>query len=233
MNPKLFCYTEAQNSTVVKETFARLSEIFPIIKDEKEAILDKSTIIIQFVNTVKPEATIKLIKARRILYPKHLLICIGPSARLELKFELFKSGLDEYLNFYTDLALICQKIYHSYSNFNVVKKPNLLTVGSLSLDPIKRTVERKGRSIRLRTRELDLLTYLMKRNNQVCSTAELLEQVGGYNYQVASNTVQTHMNSLRNKVDKDFKQKLLHTLPKQGYIIAEQSNLVPIRQTAL
>jgi DNA-binding response OmpR family regulator len=96
-----------------------------------------------------------------------------------------------------------------------------LRVADLELDATAKTVQRAGIAIQLTATEFRLLECMMRNRGKVISRLELLDKVWGIDFNMATNVVDVYMNYLRKKVDKDFKQKLLHTVIGMGYIMKE------------
>jgi DNA-binding response OmpR family regulator len=79
----------------------------------------------------------------------------------------------------------------------------LLERGGLRIDPIARTVELHGAFLDLAAREFDLLFFFARHPGQVFSRLDLLKQVWGYSHEGYEHTVNTHINRLRNKIERD------------------------------
>ena len=92
-----------------------------------------------------------------------------------------------------------------------------LQVGDLTMDLLRREVERAGRRIELQPREFMLLEYLMRHAGQVVTRTMLLEAVWSYHFDPQTNVIDVHISRLRNKIDRDFPQPLLHTVRGAGY----------------
>ncbi len=92
-----------------------------------------------------------------------------------------------------------------------------LRVADLELDLLSRTVRRSGRPIELQPREFKLLEYLMRHAGQVITRTMLLENVWDYHFDPQTNVIDVHVSRLRAKIDKDFRQPLLHTVRGAGY----------------
>ncbi len=87
----------------------------------------------------------------------------------------------------------------------------------LSLDPNKRIVRRNGKFINLRNKEFGILEILMRNPRRIISREEITEIIWDRNSILTSNTINSHVSHLRKQVDKDFKQKLIHTIHYAGY----------------
>jgi heavy metal response regulator len=94
-----------------------------------------------------------------------------------------------------------------------------LVVGDLVLDPVSHRVTRAGKSVELTSREYALLQYFMQHPSQILTRTMIVEQVWGYDFDNFSNVVDVYVNYLRNKIDRNFEQKLLHTVRGIGYVL--------------
>ena len=95
----------------------------------------------------------------------------------------------------------------------------MLEAGDLRMDPLKRQVTRGGTEIDLQPREFTLLEYLMQNAGNVVSKTMILEHVWDYHFDPQTNVVDVLVHRLRSKIDKDFNQKLLHTVRGVGYVL--------------
>lgn len=95
-----------------------------------------------------------------------------------------------------------------------------LTVGDLTLDLMSRVVTRGGRELEaLRPREFTLLEYLMRNSGRVVSKTMILSHVWDYNFDPGTNVVDVLVHRLRERVDKGFEHKLIHTVRGIGYVL--------------
>ncbi len=84
---------------------------------------------------------------------------------------------------------------------------------------LSRQVTRAGRRIELQPREFALLRYLMSHPGQVLSKTMIIEHVWGYDFDPLTNIVDVLVSLLRNKVDREFEKKLIHTHRGVGYAL--------------
>ncbi len=96
---------------------------------------------------------------------------------------------------------------------------NLLKVDGLLLDPSRRLVSREGKEMIMTPKEFDLLYYLAANLGDVCPRNEILRQVWGYHFQADTNVVDVYIRHLRLKVDKGYRNKLIHTVRGTGYVM--------------
>ncbi|HVH56046.1 MAG TPA: response regulator transcription factor [Vicinamibacterales bacterium] len=97
---------------------------------------------------------------------------------------------------------------------------NQLTVGDLTLDLLTRKARRGGREIEaLRPREFALLEYLMRNVGRVVSKTMILSHVWDYSFDPRTNVVDVLVFRVREKIDKGFDSKLIHTVRGIGYVL--------------
>ena len=94
----------------------------------------------------------------------------------------------------------------------------VIEFGDVRVDPATRTVERAGAAVSLRPKEFDLLVALARHDGEVVSRMDLLEEVWGYDAEVVSRTVDTHVRQLRRKLERDPDAPVhILTIRKTGY----------------
>ncbi|MCF8055036.1 MAG: response regulator transcription factor [Desulfocapsa sp.] len=94
-----------------------------------------------------------------------------------------------------------------------------LTVGDLELDPLQREVRREGEKIELPAKEYALLELLMRNPGRVLAKTSILERIYEYSFDPQTNVVDVLVCRLRNKIDKDYPKKLIHTVRGMGYVL--------------
>ena len=94
-----------------------------------------------------------------------------------------------------------------------------LTVGDLTLDLRTRAATRGGRDIDLRPREFALLEFLMRNAGRVVSKTMILSHVWDYNFDPRTNVVDVLVHRLRDKIDRGFDRKMIHTVRGIGYVL--------------
>lgn len=99
----------------------------------------------------------------------------------------------------------------------------VLRVADLAMDLIARKVVREDREIELQHREFALLEYLLRHRGRVVSKMMILDHVWGYDFDPQTNVVEARICRLRDKIDRDFDSKLIHTVRGVGYIVEERS----------
>lgn len=96
-----------------------------------------------------------------------------------------------------------------------------LKVADLELDQLSRKVTRGGVELKLSSTEYALLELLMLRAGEVVTRTMISEHVWKHDFDSFSNVIDVYISYLRNKVDKNFPVKLIHSLRGSGYVLKE------------
>ena len=99
-----------------------------------------------------------------------------------------------------------------------------LTVGDLVIDLLSRKVYRGSERIDIQPLEFSLLEYLARNAGRVVSKTMIMEHVWEYNFDPQTNIVETRMCRLREKIDKPFPEKLIHTVRGFGYVMEREAD---------
>lgn len=98
---------------------------------------------------------------------------------------------------------------------------DMIKVGDLTIELRTRKVFRKDIVIELTPREFELLVYLVENKNEEKSREDILSEVWGYDFIGETNLVDVYIRYLRQKLDKGYRHKLIHTVRGVGYMIKE------------
>lgn len=98
-------------------------------------------------------------------------------------------------------------------------QPTILVVGDLKMDLLRHEVYRGEEKLDLPAKEYALLEYMMRNPEIVLSKTAILERVYEYSFDPQTNVVDVLVCRVRNKVDKDFEQKMIHTVRGMGYVL--------------
>ena len=99
---------------------------------------------------------------------------------------------------------------------------SLLRFEDLKLDLDKKVAIRSDKVIKLSAKELALLEFFMRNPDKVVSRSELAEKIWDIKFETGTNVVEVYISMLRNKIDRDFFPKLLHTRIGLGYILTRE-----------
>ncbi|MEW6733255.1 MAG: response regulator transcription factor [Acidobacteriota bacterium] len=141
---------------------------------------------------------------------------------VETKVRGLDSGADDYLTKPFAFAELLARI-RALLRRNRGEVMMQLQVGDLTLDPVSRSVTRAGRQISLTAKEYGLLECFMRHPNQVLSRTVLSEKVWDETFDTFTNVIDVYINYLRNKIDRDFEIKLIHTVRGAGYVMKTPS----------
>lgn len=97
-----------------------------------------------------------------------------------------------------------------------------LEVADLTMDTITYQVKRGDKVLHLSSKEFALLEYLMRHPNQILTKEQIITHVWDYESDILPNNVEVYIGYLRNKIDRPFKNPLLHTVRGFGYKIGER-----------
>ena len=130
-----------------------------------------------------------------------------------------QAGGDDYLTKPFAFAELLARVQALIRRATGTTEPTRLVVGDLSLDLLTRGAERGGRVLDLRPREFALLEYLMRNPARVLTKTMILSHVWGYSFDPSTNVVDVLVSRLRDKLDRRFPVKLLHTVRGVGYVL--------------
>ncbi len=161
-------------------------------------------------------SVVQELRSRKVNVP---VIILSAKASVDDRIKGLQSGGDDYLVkpfAFSELLARIQALIRRATN---ASEPTTLSVGELSLNLLTREVTRSGRPIELQSREFALLEYLMRNPRKFLSKAMILEHVWDYSFDPQTNVVDVLVCRLRNKVDRDFEAKMIHTLRGVGYAL--------------
>lgn len=135
------------------------------------------------------------------------------------KVAAFNIGADDYLvkPFHFDELFARLKVL--FKRTDTIEKHEKLIYEDLEIDFKLKSVLRSGVVINLTSKEFTLLTLLVRTPERVISKQEILEKVWDLSFDTGTNTIEVYISFLRNKIDKPFNKKLIHTKPGFGYFI--------------
>jgi len=99
-----------------------------------------------------------------------------------------------------------------------------LSYADLKMDLLKREVSRNGVKLYLQAKEFSLLDYLLRNAEHIITKTSILEHVYDYSFDPQTNVVDVLVCRLRNKIDKDFPKKLIHTVRGMGYVLRREND---------
>ncbi len=101
----------------------------------------------------------------------------------------------------------------------------VLRASDLEMNTDTKKVTRGGKPINLTPKEFQLLHLLLLNKGKVISRTEIAEKVWSVSFDTGTNVIDVYVNYLRNKIDKGYSQKLIHTVVGMGYSLDESDPL--------
>ncbi len=150
------------------------------------------------------------------------VIILSAKRSLDDRVLGLQKGGDDYLTKPFAFSELLARLQALIRRASRQPEPTRLTVGDLSLDLVSREVTRAGQPIDLQPKEFSLLAYLMRNAGRVVTKTTILERVWDYSFDPQTNVVDVVICRLRNKVDRDYPAKLIHTMRGVGYVLKEQ-----------
>lgn len=139
---------------------------------------------------------------------------------VESKVRGLDSGADDYLTkpfaFEEFLARVRSLLRRPAAVESSLKADNLV------LDPVRHEVSRGNQKIPLTWKEFALLEYMLRNKGRVLSRTMIFEHIWGNDSDASSNVVDVFISYLRDKIDKKYTVKLIHTVRNAGYVLREQ-----------
>jgi two-component system, OmpR family, response regulator len=158
-----------------------------------------------------------VIEAWRTESIKLPVLILSAKRTLDDRVKGLQRGGDDYLTkpfSFAELVARLQALIRRSGSGAIVTS---LVFADLKMDLLTREVWRGTTKIDLQAREFLLLEYLMRNQNKVVSKTMILEHVWNYHFDPQTNVVDVLVCRLRNKIDRDFEAKLIHTLRGAGY----------------
>lgn len=137
------------------------------------------------------------------------------------KIKGLDTGADDYLTKPFVFEELLARI-RSLIRRKATVKEAVIRIADLEIDTASHQVRRAGKPIALSAKEYSLLEFLAYRKGSVVSRTDIIEHIYNEDADMDSNVVDVYINYLRNKIDKEFSGKLIHTVRGAGYILKEE-----------
>ena len=162
----------------------------------------------------------KKIRNRNTNVPVIMLTALGS---LNDKIEGYDSGADDYIikPFEFKELLMKIRVLLKRTSHQNIPVGTVLKAGDLEMNLDSKEVKRGDANINLTAKEFQLLEYLMRNKNRVVSRSDIAINVWDIDFDTNTNVIDVYINYVRNKVDKKFDRKLIHTQVGMGYILKD------------
>ena len=155
------------------------------------------------------------VRAKKINTP---ILMLTAKSSVSDRVKGLESGADDYLTKPFSLDELVARI-KTLLRRETTKAEHELSISDLNLNLNSREVRRAGKIIELTTKEYALLEYLLKNRDRLLTKAQIAENIWSYDFKYDSNIVEVYINYLRRKMDKNFKERLIHNVRGMGYIM--------------
>ncbi|MFT7506911.1 MAG: DNA-binding response OmpR family regulator [Acidimicrobiales bacterium] len=146
------------------------------------------------------------------------IIMLSVRSETDIKVRALNAGADDYLTKPFSFEELVARV-HALLRRPAILEEEILTISDVTLDTKQHVVTRRKEEIKLTRKEFMLLEYLMKNEGIVLSRGMLMEHVWDMNADPFSNTIESHILSLRRKLGHTKRNDLIQTVPGRGYKI--------------
>jgi len=147
------------------------------------------------------------------------VLILSAKQSLDDRIKGLQQGGDDYMIKPFSFSELLTRIQALIRRDKKHSEPTTLEYDNLAMDLLRREVHRQGEKIELPAKEYALLEYLLRNSEIVISKTSILERVYEYSFDPQTNVVDVLVCRLRNKIDRDFNQKLIHTVRGMGYVL--------------
>ncbi|HEX2969110.1 MAG TPA: response regulator transcription factor [Bacteroidales bacterium] len=154
------------------------------------------------------------------------IIIVSARRTVDERVKGLMTGADDYLVKPFAFSELAARVQAILRRRQPVEEVSVLSYSDLTIDIRKRKVSRGGRDIDLQPREFALLEYLLRHQGRIISRTMLMEHVWDYNFDPQTNVVEARICNLRDKIDKPYKNKLIHTVKGVGYVLEERQYIL-------
>ena len=146
------------------------------------------------------------------------ILVLSVRSEIPTKVDILNIGADDYLTKPYSFEELLARIKALLRRPRQIER-EVLEIDDLILDTKRHLVKRCKKEIYLSRKQFMLLEYLMKNQGMVLSRGMIMEHVWDMEGDLFSNTIETHISTLRRKIESPRKRKLIYTVPGRGYKI--------------
>jgi len=181
--------------------------------DEMTAAVDYAVIVLDWLLPGKDGiAFCRDLRARGVSTP---ILMLTARQGLDDRVMGLNVGADDYLTKPFAFEELLARL-HALLRRSDITRPVVLSIGDLSLDPVRHVVTRAGTPVNLTPKEYAILEALIRHPGEVLTRASLGERLWRDDDDV-NNLVDVHVSHLRKKIDRPPLEQLIHTIWGRGY----------------
>jgi DNA-binding response OmpR family regulator len=144
------------------------------------------------------------------------IIMVTARSQIYDKLEGFDNGADDYITKPFDMKELVARVNSLIKRSNI-NQEELLKVDNIEIYPERNIVIRDEQEVEISNKEMGVLQYLVRNKGKIISSEQLLEHVWDSNIDMFTDTVKTHIKTLRKKIDP--KKKIIKTVRGKGYVV--------------
>lgn len=147
------------------------------------------------------------------------VLILSAKRSVDERVKGLNTGSDDYLTKPFAFSELLARVQALIRRSTQVTAPSELKVEDLTLNLDTHKVLRSEDEINLQPLEFSLLEYLMRNTGRVVSKTMIMEHVWDYNFNPQTNVVEARICYLRDKIDRNYDIKLIHTVRGVGYVL--------------
>ena len=167
---------------------------------------------------------LSLIEDMRKEKVKFPVIILSAKDSVDDRVKGLQIGGDDYLTKPFAFSELLARVQALIRRSSGQEEPTKLVAADIEMNLITREVYRAGKKIELQPLEFSLLEYLMRNTGRVVSKTMIMEHVWDYYFDPQTNVVESRIYKLREKIDKNFASKLIHTVRGVGYVLKKETS---------
>lgn len=161
-------------------------------------------------------AVCRNLRADRIATP---ILMLTARDAVEDRVRGLDAGADDYLVKPFAFAELLARLRSLARRRTAELAPSRLKADGLVMDLVRHEVTRDGVAVELTPREFALLEYFLRHPGHVLTRTQIMANVWRYDADLTSNSVDTYVHYLRDKIDRRHERKLIHTVRGVGYAL--------------
>lgn len=154
---------------------------------------------------------------------KFPVIILSAKGSVDDRVKGLHIGGDDYLTKPFAFSELLARVQALIRRSSDQEEPTKIAAADITMNLISREVFRAGKKIELQPLEFSLLEYLMRNAGRVVSKTMIMEHVWDYYFDPQTNVVESRIYKLREKIDKGFPARLIHTVRGVGYVLKEET----------